>query len=178
MGRSAKSKRQEKLERSFAEAGCDMSIAEERESSPVQGLSHRFRLPDTDTPHARPLPKPVLLPETFGNQPGQDFTTYMRHFVHTCELSGYDDEQKLRLLPARLVGTAHEMFTEILTHTPDINFSDAVEALHVRPPEEDIRPFSRLQKFLWSSVFSCVLSIRCCILIPRSLMMLMSNILF
>ena len=134
MSRSAKSKRQEKLERSFAEAGCDMSIAEDRESSPAQGLSHRFRLPDTDTPHVRPLPKPVLLPETFGNQPGQDFTTYIRHFVHTCKLSGYDDDQKLRLLPARLVRTAHAMFTEILTHTPDINFSDTVEALLTTPP--------------------------------------------
>ena len=76
MGRSAKSKRQEKLERSFAEAGCDMSIAEERESSPVQGLSHRFRLPDTDAPHARPLPKLILLPDTFGSQPGQEFVNY------------------------------------------------------------------------------------------------------
>ena len=57
----------------------------------------------------------------------------MRHFVHSCELSGYDDDdQKLRLLPACLVGIAHEMLTEILTHTPDMNFSDAVEALHVR----------------------------------------------
>ena len=44
MGRSAKSKRQEKLERSFAEAGCDMSIAEEHESSPVQGLVPLFSL--------------------------------------------------------------------------------------------------------------------------------------
>ena len=83
------------------------------------------------------LPKPILLPDTFGSQPGQDFVNYMSHFDNACAPSGYTHEQCLRLLPARLVGVPHEMLTDIVTNSPNITYREAVEALRARlePPQ-------------------------------------------
>eukprot|EP00117_Sycon_ciliatum_P015434 scpid98680/ scgid15273/ len=98
----------------------------------VQVSSHMLKPPTTS------LPKPILLPETFGSQPGQDFVNnYMSHFDNACALLGYTHEQCLRLLPARLVGVPHEMLTDIVTNSPNITYREAVEALRARlePPQ-------------------------------------------
>jgi len=89
--------------------------------------------------HANALPRPILMPDTFGGSgKAEDFSTYMQHFRSTCDVNGYDDEQKLQLLPARLLGTAHDLFTAVLANEPHLTFSSAVRALQERlePPQQ------------------------------------------
>ena len=84
---------------------------------------------------ASALPRPILLPEVFGRAGNEDFSAYLKHFNDAC---GYSEEQKLLLLPTRLVGTSHELPETILLSDADISFHDAVEALRSRlePPQQ------------------------------------------
>ena len=87
---------------------------------------------------ASALPRPILLPEVFGRAGNEDFSAYLKHFNDACHLNGYSEEQKLLLLPTRLVGTSHELLETILLSDADISFHDTVEALRSRlePPQQ------------------------------------------
>ena len=87
---------------------------------------------------ASALPRPILLPKVFGRAGNEDFSAYLKHFNDACHLNGYSEEQKLLLLPTRLVGTSHELLETILLSDADISFHEAVEALrsHLEPPQQ------------------------------------------
>ena len=83
------------------------------------------------------LQRPVVVPDVFSGA-GGDWMQWLQQFNAACVVNGYGDADRLRFLPARLSGTAHQSFQTIAAANPNSTYPQICTLLtqQFEPPEQ------------------------------------------